>query len=33
MIMVMIAVTTLQVVCRLFFEALIWSEELTTFFL
>jgi TRAP-type C4-dicarboxylate transport system permease small subunit len=33
MIMVMIAVTTLQVVCRLFFEALIWSEELTTFLL
>ncbi len=33
MMMVMIAVTSLQIVCRVFFEALIWSEELTTYLL
>ena len=33
MIMIMIAVTTLQVICRMFFDALIWSEELTTYLL
>ena len=27
----MSAVTTLQVICRIFFDALIWSEELTTY--
>ena len=31
--MLMIAVTSLQIVCRVFFEALIWSEELTTYLL
>lgn len=29
----MIGVTTLQVVCRFFFDALVWSEELTRFLL
>ena len=29
----MITVTTLQVICRIFFDALIWSEELTTYLL
>ena len=33
MIMIMIVVTTLQVICRMFFDALIWSEELTTYLL
>ncbi|HPK06190.1 MAG TPA: TRAP transporter small permease [Aminivibrio sp.] len=33
MILAMIAVTTLQIVCRIFFDALIWSEELTTYLL
>ena len=33
MMLAMIAVTTMQIVCRLFFEALIWSEELTTYLL
>ena len=33
MMVAMIAVTTLQIVCRIFFEALIWSEELTTYLL
>ncbi len=33
MMIAMIAVTTLQIICRLFFEALIWSEELTTYLL
>ena len=33
MMLAMIAVTTLQIVCRLFFDALIWSEELTTYLL
>jgi hypothetical protein len=27
MILAMIAVTTLQIVCRIFFDALIWSES------
>lgn len=31
--LLMIAVTTLQVVCRFFFTALAWSEELTCFLL
>lgn len=29
----MILLTTLQIICRFFFEALIWSEELTRFML
>ena len=33
MMLAMIAVTTMQIICRLFFEALIWSEELTTYLL
>lgn len=33
MILAMIAVTTLQITCRLFFDALIWSEEFTTYLL
>lgn len=33
MIIAMIAVTTLQIVCRIFFDALIWSEELVTYLL
>jgi TRAP-type C4-dicarboxylate transport system permease small subunit len=33
MILAMVGVTTLQIVCRIFFDALIWSEELTTYLL
>lgn len=33
MMLAMIAVTTLQIICRLFFDALICSEELTTYLL
>ncbi len=33
MMLAMITVTTMQIICRLFFEALIWSEELTTYLL
>lgn len=33
MMLAMITVTTLQIFCRIFFNALIWSEELTTYLL
>lgn len=33
MILAMVGVTTIQIVCRIFFDALIWSEELTTYLL
>ena len=33
MMLAMIAVTTMQIVCRVFYEALIWSEDLTTYLL
>lgn len=33
MMIAMIVVTTLQIVCRIFFSALVWSEELTTYLL
>ncbi len=33
MMMAMIVITTLQIVCRFFFDALIWSEEIVCFLL